>query len=603
MGKPVSVQANRIQAMAEPAPRTRYCSRCLTTFADTFDRCPNLSCRARRPADGWGQLLEAGDVLDRHYAIVERVAIGGAGVTYLARELGPDDAPSGPKLAIKVLYAQRDQGSYLRRLANEANILLELDHPNIVHIAGFVQRDGHSPYLVTRFEEGGSLLDQLRRVGKLSIPEVAQMGVQLCSALEMAHQRGVVHRDLKPENILLASATQAGEPLETRLTDFGIAKVYGGVGSRLTRVGAFVGTPQYAAPEQFEGVAPTPAADVYSLSAVLLFCLTFRPVLRDLDPGDPVGALESLREALPPTLTLDGDEQQVASFNQFLAATMAYEAGDRVGIGEARRILECILAGDPVVLPHTRTNLPLPPPPPPVPAPSETVKTKDTFEGLLSKDHTDEKLVNKPLAAKKGIPAADTMPFDAVDADPEDTERIEPTERVEAPTEAPADAPTEAAVDVAPVPTPPTPDPTRPEPTPSPEPAPDPPSETKGLPTWAKVGLGCLSIPALGMALVAAAIAIGVAKWPSDPEVLSPGEPEHTSLVTQLSERSAELSDCGDGTVTVTLVIDEAGSVTEVTRVEAPSNEAAQCVIGALKGQAFERGDDRVVTVAAALSI
>lgn len=575
--------------MAESAPRTRYCSRCLTTFAEAFDRCPNLACRAREPADGWGQLLEAGDVLDRNYRIEERIAIGGAGVTYLARELGPEDAPIGPNLAIKVLYAQRDQGSYLRRLANEANILLELDHPNIVHIAGFVQRAGHSPYLVTRFEDGGSLLDQLRRVGKLSIQDVAAMGVQLCSALEMAHQRGVVHRDLKPENILLASIPGPGEPLETRLTDFGIAKVYGGVGSRLTRVGAFVGTPQYAAPEQFEGVAPTPAADVYSMAAVLLFCITFRPVLTDIDPGDPVGALEQLRQALPPTLSIEGDALEIDSFNQFLSATMAYEAGDRVSIGEARRILESILAGEPVVLPDTRTNLPLPPPPPSL---EEVPKTDDTFGGLLSKDDTDEKLVNKPperpAKKRKGIPAADTMPFDVEDE----------TEKVSTP------QPVEPAVEAEPSPPEPSTLPA-PEPEPAPEsaPEPEPVPEKKGLPTWAKVGLGCLALPVAGVVIMAVGVAVGVAKWPSDPEVLVAGDPEHTSLVAQLTERSATLGDCGDGTVTVTLVIDGDGAVTEVSRVEAPSNEAAQCVITALKADSFERGDERVVKVAAAIAI
>ncbi|MCP4915981.1 MAG: serine/threonine protein kinase [Proteobacteria bacterium] len=573
--------------MPEPAPRTCYCSRCLTTFAEAFDRCPNLSCRAREPKDGWGQLLEDGDVLDRNYLIEQRIAIGGAGVTYLARELDSDNAPTGPKLAIKVLYAQRDQGSYLRRLANEANILLELDHPNIVHIAGFVQRAGHSPYLITRFEDGGSLLDQLRRVGKLSIAQVAQLGVQLCSALDMAHERGVVHRDLKPENILLAGVPGPDEPMESRLTDFGIAKVYGGVGSRLTRVGAFVGTPQYAAPEQFEGVAPTPAADVYSMAAVLLFCITFRPVLADLDPGDPVGALEQLRQELPPTLNQDGESLELTSFNQFLAATMTYEAGDRVSIGEARRILESILAGEAVVLPHTRTNLPLPPPPPPLEvAPDPAVKTKDTFEGLLSKD--DEQLVNKPAERKKkGIPAEDTMPFEPVDPD-ETTVRMDPEPEPPTPSTHPESAPV------------PEPQPASdPEPTPEPEPA----EEKKGMPTWAKVGLGCLSIPLAGVVLMAAGIAIGVAKWPTDPVVLQAGEAEHTSLVEQLTARSAALADCGTGTVTVTLAIDGDGQVIQDSRVEAPSQETADCVIERLKSEAFERADDRDVKVAAAIPL
>ena len=74
--------------------------------------------------------------------------MGGAGVTYLAKELDHGGQPTGPDLAIKVLLAHRDHGPYLKRLATEAGILRELDHPNIVQCLGFVHRAGHTPYLV-----------------------------------------------------------------------------------------------------------------------------------------------------------------------------------------------------------------------------------------------------------------------------------------------------------------------------------------------------------------------------------------------------------------------------------------------------------------------
>ena len=84
--------------------------------------------------------MAKGDILDRHYLVHKCVAIGGAGVTYLAQELDGEDSVTGDRLAIKVLYAQRDQGAYLQRLATEAQILLQLNHPHIVDIRGFVQR-------------------------------------------------------------------------------------------------------------------------------------------------------------------------------------------------------------------------------------------------------------------------------------------------------------------------------------------------------------------------------------------------------------------------------------------------------------------------------
>ncbi|MCB9797413.1 MAG: serine/threonine protein kinase [Alphaproteobacteria bacterium] len=337
--------------MSEDTPRTRYCSRCLTTFDGDPDACPNLSCRTKRKRDGWGTLLRDGDVLDRHYKIERCLAIGGAGVTYLAHELGDDDQPTGPALAIKVLYSHRDHGPYLKRLATEAQILQELEHPNIVKMMGFVNRAGRSPYLLTRFEAGGSLLDHLRRVGPMRISTVAGMGVQLCEALELAHDKGVIHRDLKPENILLAREAGAGEVPLARLTDFGIAKVSSSIGDRLTRVGAFVGTPQYAAPEQFAGREPSAATDLFSLAAVLWFCITLEPLTPPDLIMDPVEALSRLERRLPVSVREGGTTLEIASFNTFLAATMAPLAEERVGVAQARDMLQAILLGTPVKAP------------------------------------------------------------------------------------------------------------------------------------------------------------------------------------------------------------------------------------------------------------
>ncbi len=311
--------------------RTRYCSRCLTTFATDAERCPNLGCRAGRAAGGWGELLDGGEVIDRTYRIHERLAIGGAGVTYLAGELaqaGGDEV--GPRVAIKVLYQQRDQGTFLRRLSTEAQILQALNHPNIVECRGFVHRAGHSPYLVTRYEEGGSLLDHIRRVGTLPIHVVAGIGRQICWALDVAHRQGVVHRDLKPENVLLVRAVALEVVPEVRVADFGIAKVYGSMGDRLTRVGAFVGTPQYAAPEQFEGLAPEPATDVYALGALLYFCLTARPIADFMAELEPDSQREHLVRHLPPKLGAGiGPEDQRRWMQDTLALAMAVDPGDR----------------------------------------------------------------------------------------------------------------------------------------------------------------------------------------------------------------------------------------------------------------------------------
>lgn len=333
--------------MIEGAPRTRYCSRCLTTFASDEDRCSNLSCRSARPAQGWGELLEAGELIDRTYRVHHRLAIGGAGVTYLTREVGADDAETGPLLAVKMLYQQRDQGPYLRRLATEAQILQGLNHPQIVECRGFVHRSGHSPYLVTRFEAGGSLLDHIRRVGVLPPTIAAAVAMQVCDALAVAHRQGVIHRDLKPENVLIEAEVDRDTAPAIRVADFGIAKVFGGVGDRLTRVGAFIGTPQYAAPEQFEGMAPEPATDVYAVGALLYFCLTARPVADFMAELDPESQRDHLLAHLPPRLVgVEGPERPW--LDETLAAAMTPDPGDRIAIDLlAERLHQISLGRDP----------------------------------------------------------------------------------------------------------------------------------------------------------------------------------------------------------------------------------------------------------------
>jgi serine/threonine protein kinase len=333
---------------------THYCSRCLTSFAQDLSHCPNLGCRRDRPSDGWGQLIQDGEVFDRNYAIVRKLAMGGAGVTYLAKELDRDGQPGGPDLAIKVLLAHRDHGPYLKRLATEAGILRELDHPNIVQCLGFVHRAGHTPYLVTKFESGGSLLDHLRRSGRLSVRTSAHIGRQICWALAVAHARDIVHRDLKPENVLLASVVPAGEDPIVRVADFGIAKVEGSLGSGLTRMGAFVGTPQYAAPEQFASDKPTAATDVYAVGAILYFCIMARPVVQYADRLSLEDSLELLLENLPPSVERpDENVEDVRRMNAILEAVMSPEPRARPSIEELDNQLATLLGGrDPQIARH-----------------------------------------------------------------------------------------------------------------------------------------------------------------------------------------------------------------------------------------------------------
>lgn len=326
---------------------TLYCSLCLTTFQSEAVSCPNLGCGCAKPVAGWGQMYQPGEDIDRNYRVVRRLALGGAGVTYLVRALSGDGAEVGPLIALKLLFASRDHGAYLRRLSTEAQILQTLHHPNIVEYLGFVHRTGQSPYLLTRYEEGGSLLDHMKRVGTLSVREAAAVGRQVCLALEKGHAKGIIHRDLKPENLLLTQVVPNGEVPIIRVADFGIAKVAGGLGAGLTRAGHFVGTPQYAAPEQFLGEPASDKADVYSLGAVMIYLMTGRVVVANIHTLDPEDGYAELVDALPPSVLRPTDsEETCAQMNEVLALAMALNPVDRCSVSSLEDRLGDLLEVD-----------------------------------------------------------------------------------------------------------------------------------------------------------------------------------------------------------------------------------------------------------------
>ncbi len=334
--------------------KTLYCARCLTTFTDDPDKCSNLSCGRGRPSGGWGVLLAEGDVLDRNYRITKVLAVGGAGLTYLARELDEHGEPIEPDLAIKVLYASRDSGSFLQRLANEAQILQSMKHPNIVHCRGFVHRAGKAPYLITEFEHGGSLNEHVEQHGKLPPKVCADILRQILLALDEAHSRGVVHRDLKPENVLLNSRVGRDEVPLVKLTDFGIAKVEGGVGGNLTRIGTFVGTPEYAAPEQFMGKQPEPATDVFAAGGVLHALLTGKAPVTFTSRMDIENSRDELLAQIPPRLPPDSDEPQAtAQLQEILDHVMVPDPQKRWTIRQILARIDVVLGRAPAHPPRT----------------------------------------------------------------------------------------------------------------------------------------------------------------------------------------------------------------------------------------------------------
>ena len=168
------------------------------------------------------------------------------------------DKDSGEAVAVKVLHPAVCSDPLIRaRFKREMTILSRLRHPNIIRYFGGGQRDGQLFY-VMELVEGGSVKDLLQNSGPLAWPAVVSCVGQLCSALQCAHNHGVIHRDLKPANLFLTADGQV------KLGDFGIARDV--TSADLTGHGLTVGTHAYMAPEQIVGdTSITGKADLYAL--------------------------------------------------------------------------------------------------------------------------------------------------------------------------------------------------------------------------------------------------------------------------------------------------------------------------------------------------
>ncbi len=190
---------------------------------------------------------------------------GGMGAVYLAQQSRPRR-----QVAVKVLLpttnlTAHQRAAFLERFRRETDAAASLEHPNILHVHEYGEQDGLA-YLVVPYISGGTIREVLEQEGQLSLPKALNYLEQLASALDFAHERGIVHRDIKPANILITS--------EGRLlvTDFGLVKIIADGQTpqmRLTGAGAPVGTPDYMAPEQVIGEVVDGRSDLYSLGIIL----------------------------------------------------------------------------------------------------------------------------------------------------------------------------------------------------------------------------------------------------------------------------------------------------------------------------------------------
>jgi beta-lactam-binding protein with PASTA domain/tRNA A-37 threonylcarbamoyl transferase component Bud32 len=212
-----------------------------------------------KPLDGSGG--HALVTLDGRYHVVERIASGGMGEVYLAR-----DAVLDREVAIKVLHRSLsgDQ-AFIDRFRREARAAAGLSHPNIVAVFDWGSVDGIY-YMVMEYVRGRASRALLNQYGRLEPAQAVDVVRQTLRGLEHAHRQGIVHRDIKPENVLVTTEGVV------KVADFGLARAY--AEGRQTQAGSVTGTVQYLAPEQIRGEPADPRSDLYSLGIVTYELIT-----------------------------------------------------------------------------------------------------------------------------------------------------------------------------------------------------------------------------------------------------------------------------------------------------------------------------------------
>lgn len=298
------------------------------------------------------------------YLLVKRLGEGGMATVYRGF-----DQRLQVWRAIKVLlpeYAKKKK--IMARFETEAQTMAMLEHPHIVRVYD-VDREGDFPYIVMELVEGGCLVDWLEAHGPMPPRMAVDVIVEVCQALQFAHDRQIIHRDIKPHNIMIDRKGIC------RLTDFGIARA-GDSEDALTKTGAVMGTWGYMAPEQRTDAKHVDGrADIYALAASLFSLLTDKTPMDLFLAEREISMLDGIHEAVIPVLikaTEYRKEDRYDSATAFAAALLG--------------IRDALPENPPGTPPIVGEVSPLPPPPDPDKFPA--VEPSETASGTGAKPQT-----------------------------------------------------------------------------------------------------------------------------------------------------------------------------------------------------------------------
>src|ERR1700722_16518844 len=236
-------------------------------FLEKSPNAPRAQAKAEAPS-----AEKPGDCIG-DYKLLEQIGEGGCGVVFMAEQT----APVRRKVALKIIKPGMDTRSVIARFEAERQVLALMDHPNIAKIFDAGATQSGRPYFVMELVRGTKITDYCDQ-HSLTTEDRLKLFIQVCQAVQHAHQKGIIHRDIKPSNILVAT-TAEGVPLPV-VIDFGIAKATNN--QELTDKTVFtafemlIGTPAYMSPEQaaLGGIDIDTRTDIYSLGVLLYELLT-----------------------------------------------------------------------------------------------------------------------------------------------------------------------------------------------------------------------------------------------------------------------------------------------------------------------------------------
>ncbi len=289
-------------------------------FKDMYGRAVAAASSTPPKDDAADDDAESAYIIGGRYALQEGIAMGGQGAVYKVVHLA-----LRKHFALKIIHPGRSADyETLRSFDQEIQVLSRLDHPNIVQVTDFGLDERFGVYLVMEYLRGETLLERLARDGRFNQRTALRVALQIAEGLGHLHKQDIIHRDIKPENIFLCRVEQDGR-VQTfaKIIDFGLARPL--IDDAEVDESERAGTPEFAAPEQFQGAGPVPSMDIYALGVLLFEMVTGQMAFE----GTPEEVVKRKMQSPPPSPSDRLDRPLDPNITRLITRVMAVDPAVR----------------------------------------------------------------------------------------------------------------------------------------------------------------------------------------------------------------------------------------------------------------------------------